>query len=155
VAVLAAEERRMRRLPDHRSRRRTLERLAESPLLFEGPGAEPGAWDRFAIRNIGLAVERETARRYGGDSRRMARRAAARLSAALGVEVSGPLVTAVSLVDDLPRWSDGEKSAAAAMIRAKENAAESKYLMRMQQHKRLRAAWLKLGSPAGDKSGGQ
>jgi hypothetical protein len=52
--LTAREESRMRREPSHRSSRRTLERLAKGYMIYEGPGAEKGAWDRFTIRDVAL-----------------------------------------------------------------------------------------------------
>jgi hypothetical protein len=61
AAIVAREERRMARNPAHRSGRRTLERIARSYLIYEGPGAEPGAWDKFRVRNLALSVQRSGA----------------------------------------------------------------------------------------------
>jgi hypothetical protein len=58
AALAAREERRMLRTPGHRSSRRTLQRMARTFLIFEGPGAEPGAWDKFRIRHLALAAQR-------------------------------------------------------------------------------------------------
>ena len=52
--LVEREENRMRRTPGYRSSRRTLRQLAHSYLLYECADAEPGAWDRFAVRNLGL-----------------------------------------------------------------------------------------------------
>jgi hypothetical protein len=58
IAALAAREKaRMLQTPEHRSARRTLERLANGYMLYEAPGAEKGAWDRFAIRNVAMRPE--------------------------------------------------------------------------------------------------
>jgi len=137
------EERRLERSPGLRSSRRTLEKLADGYILFEGPGATPGAWDRFHIRNLGLAVEREMARRHGGNPERMARWAAARTSRALGIAVPSPLACVLSLIPDLPRWSPAERAALAAIVKAKQGPDEERYLRLMQRHTRLRAAFLK------------
>ena len=56
--LVAREEERMRARPGYRTPPRTLRRLAEGYLLYEGPGAEPGAWDRFRMHNLGLAATR-------------------------------------------------------------------------------------------------
>lgn len=53
--LVEREEDRMLRTPGYRSSRRTLEKLAHSYLLYECPDAERGAWDRFTVRNLGLA----------------------------------------------------------------------------------------------------
>ena len=54
AALTAREERRIAGTPGYRSARRTLERLANGYMLYEGPGAERGAWDRFSIRELAL-----------------------------------------------------------------------------------------------------
>ena len=52
--LVEREEDRIRRTPGYRSSRRTLQKLAQSYLLYECPDAEHGAWDRFRMRNLGL-----------------------------------------------------------------------------------------------------
>jgi hypothetical protein len=140
------EERRIREAPGYRTPPRTLEKLAEGNLVYEVPGAERGRWDRFAVRNIGFAVAREMAKRFGGDPEKMRRSARATVAAALGVETKSDLALALHLVQDLPEWSAEDKAAAAAIVRAKDQADESRYLHRMQRHERLREAWVRLGS---------
>jgi hypothetical protein len=58
AALMEREESRMKKTPGYRSSKRTLEKLAEGCILFEAPSAEKGAWDKFRVRNLGLAVER-------------------------------------------------------------------------------------------------
>ncbi len=48
------EEERLRQMAGYRSSRRTLEKLAQSYLLFECADAEYGAWDEFRVRNLTL-----------------------------------------------------------------------------------------------------
>ena len=60
--LVEREERRMRRTPGYRSSRGTLSKLAGSYLLYEYPGALPGAWDCFRVRDYALRL---TARRQG------------------------------------------------------------------------------------------
>jgi hypothetical protein len=127
AALVAREERRMAATPGYRSSRRTLEKLATSYLIFEGPGAEPGAWDNFRVRNLGLAASRVMAERFGGDIERF-RRAAG----------SSGLAQILSLIPDLPR--DG----AAKILAAKQGPSEARYLRLMQHDPRLRAAFLAL-----------
>jgi hypothetical protein len=117
AALVEREERRMRQEPGYRSSKRTLEKLAEGYILFEGPSAEHGAWDRFRVRNLGLAVP------YG----------------------RGPAAV-LGAIPDLDGWTKEEKAAAAKIIRAKQSGSEARYLHLMQRHPRLRAAFLKLGS---------
>jgi hypothetical protein len=52
AALTAREEHRMQRTPGYRSDRRTLEKLANGYIVYEGPGADPGAWDRFDIHKL-------------------------------------------------------------------------------------------------------
>ena len=142
--LVEREESRMQRNPAYRSSRRTLEKLAAGHILLEGPAAEAGAWDRFRIRNVGLAVQRAVAERFAGDPGKFRRAAAARVSRHLGVEARGDLALALSLIPDLGRWTPNEKRAAAGVLQAKESASEAWYLRLMQRHGRMRAAMLEL-----------
>ena len=128
AGLMEREERRMAQTPSYRSSKRTLEKLAEGYILFEGPSSEKGVWDNFRVRNLGLAVER------------------ARAAGALDTESSSGLALVLSLIPDLARWTAEEKTAAAKILRAKESASEARYLRLMQRHPRLRAAFLALGS---------
>ena len=128
AGLMEREERRMTQTPSYRSSKRTLEKLAEGYILFEGPSSEKGVWDNFRVRNLGLAVER------------------ARAAGALDTESSSGLALVLSLIPDLARWTAEEKTAAAKILRAKESASEARYLRLMQRHPRLRAAFLALGS---------
>ena len=92
------------------------------------PSSEKGVWDKFRVRNLGLAVER------------------ARAAGALGTESSSGLALVLSLIPDLAGWTAEEKTAAANILRAKESTSEARYLRLMQRHPRLRAAFLALGS---------
>jgi hypothetical protein len=56
------EERRMRSNPAYRSSPATLRQLASDYIVYEGPGAEPGAWDRFRIRQAAMRLARTPAR---------------------------------------------------------------------------------------------
>jgi hypothetical protein len=128
AALMEREESRIKKTPGYRSSKRTLEKLAEGYILFEAPSAEKGAWDKFRVRNLGLAAER------------------ARAAGALGTESSSGLALVLSLIPDLARWTPEEKTAAAKILRAKESTSEARYLRLMQRHPRLRAAFLALGS---------
>jgi hypothetical protein len=119
--LVEREEGRMRQTPGHRSSKRTLERLAQGYVIFEGPGAEKGAWDSFRIRNIGLRVQRE-------------------------VKSSSGLEVVLSTIPDLAHWTKAERLAVTKILEAKQSAEEARYLRLMQSHARLRAAFLRLGS---------
>ena len=140
------EESRIGREPGYRSSRRTLEKLAAGHILFEDPSAEPGAWDRFLIRNVGLAVQRAIGERFGGDPDKFRRAASKRVSRVLGIETSSGLALALSLIPDLERWTQPELRAAAQILHAKRSGSETRYLRLMQKHARMRAGMLELGA---------
>lgn len=147
VARLAErEEGRMRHTPGYRSPPRTLEKLAKNYVLFEGPAAEAGAWDQFRVRNLGLAIQRAMAQRFGGDVEKTRRAARQYVARHLGIESSLDLTLLLTMIPELPRWTKEEKHATAKILQAKQGANEARYLHLMQRHLRLRAALLKLGS---------
>jgi hypothetical protein len=53
-ALTSREEAKMQRTPGYRSSPRVLERLASGYIIYEGPGAERGAWDRFNVHELAL-----------------------------------------------------------------------------------------------------
>ncbi|MGP8245615.1 MAG: hypothetical protein ACLQVN_13980 [Bryobacteraceae bacterium] len=144
--LVEREESRIEREPGYRSSKRTLEKLAAGYILFESPSAEAGAWDRFRIRNVGLALQRAIAERFGGDQEKFRRWASNRVSRALGMEVWNDLALALSLIPDLERWTREELRAAAKILQAKQGGSETRYLRLMQRHGRLRAGMLGLGT---------
>jgi len=52
----------------------------------------------------------------------------------------------LALVPGVPRWTQEEKRALVAVIRAKAGANETQYLQRLQKHVPLRDALLRIGS---------
>jgi len=145
AALARREEERIAHTPGYRSSRRTLQRLAKGYVLFEGPGAEPGQWDRFTIRHAGIAATRALAAQSGGDAGRI-RHAAGRFAARhFGVESTCGLALTLSAIPGVASWTPAEKKAVAAILRAKERGSETRYLRLMQRHDRLRAAFLELG----------
>jgi hypothetical protein len=132
--LMQAEERKMKATPGYRTPARVLRRLAAGSMIYESPGASHGDWDRFAVRNLGLAVNRRMAGKFAGDARRMRR-------------ASGDgLKLVISLIPDLARWPAAEKAALARILEAKTAREEVRYLTLMQKHQRLRTALLALGS---------
>jgi uncharacterized protein YceH (UPF0502 family) len=125
-------------------------------VVYELPEAERGAWDRFAVRNIGFAVQKHIARDFGGDAGAMRKAAVAQLARNLDANPNklkareqsaiADFATVLSLVPDLPRWSSDDKEALRAIIAAKAGRAELRYMRLLQKHARLRAVILKLGS---------
>lgn len=117
---------------------------------------QKGDWDRFQLRNIGLAVQRRMPREFGGDAERMRAVAVRRVEQALEVSAASfnktqlrafsDFAVVLLLVSDLERWSGEDKQQLFRIIRAKADADEIGYLKEMQEHVRLRKEMIKLGS---------
>jgi hypothetical protein len=118
--LTGSEEARMRRSPAYRSSKRTLERLSEGPVIYEGPGAEPRAWDNFRISNLGLA--------------------------AASAQTADGWDAVLRLIPNWSGWSKQEQLSVSGIVAAKRADCEAKYLRLMQRHARLRAAVIALGS---------
>jgi hypothetical protein len=166
-----AEEKKIQANPRYRTPARTLRRLSKAHVVYETPGAERGTpgsgasgraasghgdWDRFSMRNIGLAVQRRMARDFGGDAGSMRAACVAQLARQLRVDAGNlhgaqqhafsDFALTLSLVPELPRWLPDEKAALREIIAAKPAKTEQRYLRLLQKHHRLRAAILRLGS---------
>jgi hypothetical protein len=135
----------------------TLRSLANGHMLLEVPPApHRSSWDRFRIRNVGLAVQRRMASRFDGDAIRMRRSSVEWAARALGIRVKDwketerrafeDFAVVLTLIPDLARWTDDEKNDVARIIRAKAGADESRYVRLLQRHSRLRDAVVKIGS---------
>ena len=156
LRIAEREERKIAAMPGYRTSARTLRRLATGHLFLELPGTEQGAWDRFGVRNIGFAVQRCMAARYGGDAVRFRAGSAAAVARALGVRADTlggaarrafeELAPVLALVPGLGRWTAAEKRDLIRIVRAKAGSAESGYLRLLRRHRRLRDAVVRLGS---------
>jgi hypothetical protein len=114
------------------------------------------AWDRFEVRNLGLAVQRRIAAVFGGDANRLRDESVNAVTRSLGIStlrMNEPELRALensslvmALVPDLETWTANDKQLAARVMRAKAGRDEARYLRLMQQHDRLRAAMIALGS---------
>ena len=151
-----AEERKIQAKPGYHTSARVLRRLSKSHVVYELPEAERGAWDRFAMRNIGFAVQRRMARDFGGDAEAMRKAAVARLGRNLNANPQklkghectafADFATVLGLVPDLARWSSEEKNTLRTIITTKANRSELRCMQLLQKHAWLRDAMLKLGS---------
>lgn len=164
MKLVLNEEKKMAARPGYRTSARTLRKLAQGSMIFElakpsrksSNGPRPGDWDRFQVRNIGLAVQRRMAAGYRGDVESFRAATIEELGGVLGLRaadwrevkrsVLSDFSVALSLVEDLSLWNEGEKEALVRIIRAKATSDESSYLKLMQKHPRLRRAMIKLGS---------
>jgi hypothetical protein len=150
------EEQRIATEPGYKTPSRTLRQLAKVHVFYELPAAERGAWDRFSMRNIGLRVNQNMGRKFGGDSGRMRRAVAQQVARASGVSISQwtrvetqafeNWALVLALIPDLARWTTEEKADLVRIIRAKAARDEMRYLRLTQRHQRLRRQLLRLGS---------
>lgn len=144
----------------------TPDTTSETPdAASETPDSARGEWDDFHIRNLTLAVARQLGRQYGGDAEEARRASVAKVSDALGLSKAPDALgldasrlnederralenfsLLLALVPDLSRWTEDEKRALARIIRAKAGADELTYLRLLQKHRRLRRAFIRLGS---------
>ena len=152
LAITEKEEARIASTPGYRTPARTLRKLAAEHVFYETGDGPRGSWDRFSIRNIGFAVERQMARKFKGDPVAMRRKAGEWLARELGVE-SAPGESAFSdfavmlaLAPEIRKWSSGEKAGVAKIIRAKMGVSEVEYLRLMQGHEKLKQVMVRLGS---------
>jgi hypothetical protein len=147
--LLELEEREIASTPAYRSPARALRRLVTGNLLYE---MEPSRdWDRFHVRNLGLAVQRRMRVRYGGDPDLARRRASSRVARLLSIRPPPSrafenLALLLDAVPDLPRWTRDERAAVVKIVRAKDGDEEVRYLRLLQSHERLRKALIRLGS---------
>jgi hypothetical protein len=151
-----AEEKKVQAKPGYRTSARTLRRLSKSHVVYELPEAERGAWDRFAMRNIGLAVQRRMARHFGGDAGEMRRASVAQIAPLLNINPQHLAATAqniladfamvLSLIPDFPRWTPEARYSTGELISAKSLESEQQYQQILRKHPSFRAAILKLGS---------
>jgi hypothetical protein len=115
------EEGRIAARPGYRSSPAILRRLVAHPMVYELPGTERGAWDRFQTRTLALA----------GAANRTDRGLAA-------------------LARDAKGWTQADRRLLGQITRAKNGPDEARYLQLMRRHTKLREAVLRLGSlPAG------
>lgn len=153
--LMMSQEKKIAANPTYRTPSRVLGRLSEGNMVYEAPGSPKGDWDRFSIRNLGLAVQRRMAREFDGDSESIRRVSAVEVTRALGMaskdlrqherHAFSDLALVLALIPDLSKWTDLEKRRVVQIIRAKAASDESSYARLLQRHSRLRAAIIRLG----------
>ncbi|MFY9790968.1 MAG: hypothetical protein WAJ99_07265 [Candidatus Sulfotelmatobacter sp.] len=144
---------------EYKTPSRILRRLAEAHMLYDvhpsARGQQPGPWDTFSTRNLGLLINRRMARQFDGDNRRIRKASTTAITRILKLDLTRWSPTQIqslenwslilALIPDLSRWSLAEKDQLVKIIRAKTAANEMTYLRQTQRHARLRAALLRLG----------
>ena len=160
-ALCEREEKKISTKHEYRTPPRTLKRLAEAHLFYEMPwseaaGCEPGPWDTFSTRNLGLRINRRMAQAFDGDSHKVRAASTAAVTRALGINATrwtpaqrqalDNWSLVLALIPELTRWSPDEKQQLVKIIRAKSAPSEMPYLRQTQHHPRLRDELLRLGS---------
>jgi hypothetical protein len=156
--LMLSEERRMAGDAGHRTSKSTLRRLAAGHMLWEirtSESAPAAKWDRFQIRNLGLAVQKRMAREFGGDPQKIRSHSAAFVKRSLQINTGDwsetkktaflnlALVLAMIPINE---WNVAERQLAARIIRTKHGHDEARYLKLMQNHLRFRDEVIRLGS---------
>ena len=160
LAMTRREEAKIAGSTGYRTSARTLRKLAAEHVFYEFGNEPQGLWDNFSTRNLGFAVQRFMAKKFKGDPQKMRQGTTESLARVLQVDPNrwnqleqsslADFAPVLSLVRDLPRWTDAEKRAVAQIIRAKVSPDEADYLRLLQRHRRVKEAILSLGSTKPD-----
>jgi hypothetical protein len=145
---------------EYRTAARSLKRLAEAHMFYDvdpsDGGQQPGPWETFSTRNLGLIVNRRMARRFNGDQQKIRQASLRNVIKALKINLAlwsqaqmqslQDWSLVLAFVPGLSSWSRTEKNQLVKIMRAKSALNEMTYLHRTQRHPRLRAELLRLGS---------
>jgi hypothetical protein len=151
-----AEEKKVWANAKYRTSAATLRRLSKAHVVYELPEARRGAWDRFSMRHIGLAVQKKMAKDFDGDAEAMRKAAVAQLARQLHLDqrkinareqaVVLDFAMVLSLVPEFSQWPANDKAAVRSLVAEKAARTELRYQQLLQQHDRLRKALLRIGS---------
>ena len=154
--LTANEEKKLASRKNYRTSSATLRKLAQAPMIFELEEKHQGEWDRFQVRNIGFRVQKRMAQQFNGDASMMREKTIGLVGDALGFDskqsgeaqqrIFADFAPALSLIRDLPGWTESEKEQLVSIIRAKAGVDENQYLREMQKHEKLRRELIRLGS---------
>jgi hypothetical protein len=153
--LLRAELARMRRSSKQRSSIATLNKLSSKNMFYYLGRERHDVRGLISLENIGLAVSRYLALRFGAERERGERVCEKEAAGLLGVGSFGgfskgerltwrrwsPLIMALPRVE---RWSPEEKRALAEVARAKGGKRETDYMRLFNAHRKLRRALLVL-----------
>jgi hypothetical protein len=147
-ALARAEESRMAAEPGYRSDRRMLRRLSRTEAHLDLSGGKRRPLD---LGRLGTAESRFIAKRFDGDRQLAESRCAAHVARLVGMANEGRalrnLAPLLCMIDDLPRWSRRDRTALAAILRAKSAPSEALAARRIAAHPRLGAALRRLVAP--------
>ena len=117
--LVMIEEKKIASDPKYRTPARVLRRLSEGNAIYEAPGTGRGDWDRFAIRNVGLAVQRRMRQEFNGDAEKMREVSAKQVARDLAFKPGSTrlerrafedLALVLALIPDLNQWTDVRKN---------------------------------------------
>lgn len=154
MKLVLNEEQKIATRAKYRTSANTLRKLAERSMVFELEKTNLGDWDRFSVRKLGLAAQRQMAKQ-GNDAEKFLAAEVRELTRLLGVGADGwPPASRSALNNfaaalssaDVRGWNETERGALIKVIRAKAGVDESSYLKLMQKHLPLRRTIIKLGS---------
>ena len=154
--LVMVEEKKIASDPKYRTPARVLRRLSEGNAIYEAPGTSCGDWDRFAIRNVGLAVQRRMRREFNGDAEKMREVSAGDVARDLAFKPGSTrleqrsfkdLALVLAVIPDLNQWTDAEKTQVGRIVRAKIGEDESRFARLLQAHEKFRRAIIMLGEP--------
>jgi hypothetical protein len=167
MKLTRSEEQKLATKRDYRTSARTLRRLAAGHMLLDVSGSSApdlplpegervSEWDRFAVRNLGLAVQRRMSQDFNSEAGRIRTDSVKIVKRVLGLRsdrwreaelnAMENLALVLAMIPGIERWSAEEKQLAAQIIRAKGLGDEARYLRLMQRHTKLRAGIIALGS---------
>jgi hypothetical protein len=154
--LVARQEEKLASRSTYRTSAGTLRKLAAGPMIFELDRSRVGDWDRFQVRNIGFAVQRQMADKFKGNAERMREASVSILADVLKTRTNSwregeltvlrDFAVVLNLVPDLGRWTTVEKQQLVRIIQSKASRDEARYLKLMQKHERLRKEMIRLGS---------
>ena len=155
LRLIRDERRRLALNPRVRSSPAAIHRLAAEYVFLHTAGRRQDVLGRLSLGNVGLHISRVLAERFGAERERGIRASASEAAAVLGVtsfagwsegerlawERWGPLVLAL---DGVERWPAADRRALARVVRAKGGRRESDFVRLFDDHRRLRAAMVRL-----------
>jgi len=147
------EEVKIQKRRSYRTPAATLRKLAQSPMVFELNPQRGGDWDQFQVRRLGLAVQREMAKNFNGDSEKMRTHAlqvllktTKRHLTEAERKIFSDFAVIFLLISGLADWNRDEKRGLLKIVESKTGRDEGNYLQLLQKHTRFRRALIDLGS---------
>ena len=140
---------RMKAKPSYRSGERTLKQLASSNLFLDLSKPRQDVLGFLPLGNVGLRITQYLAENFGHDRRRASKVCSEKAAARLGVRSFRSFAPSerlawrhwsplILILPGLERWPRQDKRALVDVVRAKGGRRESDYLLRFDQHRRLR-----------------